>query len=392
MGYDDPRDLPDVPGGLIERDADGLPTGLLGEQAQTLVYDLIRPEPLDGYVQAIGLAGQVALSEGITSITDPGIAGQLTGNGPADLAAYLLARERGLLGVRATLMPEVAALHSIERVQPGVDWFGLDLGLRTGFGDDWLRIGAVKVFSDGSLIGRTAAMLSDYADEPGTRGFLLAEADHLTGHIVDAHRAGWQVAVHAIGDAAVDLVLDAVEQAQRRHHRPDPRHRIEHAGIVNDAQIARMAALGVIPVPQGMFVEEIGDGMLAALGEERAHLLYRQRSFLDAGIELPGSSDCPVVTGAPLLGIHAMVNRTTAGGRVLNPAERVTPLQALRAFTIGSAYADRQEHRKGRLARGMLADFVVLSDDLFTVDPDGIRDIGVRMTVVGGRAGYDAGA
>jgi predicted amidohydrolase YtcJ len=141
-----------------------------------------------------------------------------------------------------------------------------------------------------------------------------------------------------------------------------------------------------------MFVEEIGDGMLAALGEERAHLLYRQRSFLDAGIELPGSSDCPVVTGAPLLGIHAMVNRTTAGGRVLNPAERVTPLQALRAFTIGSAYADRQEHRKGRLARGMLADFVVLSDDLFTVDPDGIRDIGVRMTVVGGRAGYDAGA
>jgi predicted amidohydrolase YtcJ len=392
MGYDDPRDLPDVPGGLIERDADGLPTGLLGEQAQTLVYDLIRPEPLDGYVQAIGLAGQVALSEGITSITDPGIAGQLTGNGPADLAAYLLARERGLLGVRATLMPEVAALHPIERVQPGVDWFGLDLGLRTGFGDDWLRIGAVKVFSDGSLIGRTAAMLSDYADEPGTRGFLLAEADHLTGHIVDAHRAGWQVAVHAIGDAAVDLVLDAVEQAQRRHHRPDPRHRIEHAGIVNDAQIARMAALGVIPVPQGMFVEEIGDGMLAALGEERAHLLYRQRSFLDAGIELPGSSDCPVVTGAPLLGIHAMVNRTTAGGRVLNPAERVTPLQALRAFTIGSAYADRQEHRKGRLARGMLADFVVLSDDLLTVDPDGIRDIGVRMTVVGGRAGYDAGA
>lgn len=391
MGYDDPRDLPDVPGGLTERDADGLPTGLLGEQAQTLVYDLIRPEPLDGYVQAIGLASRVALSEGITSVTEPGIAGRLTGNGPADLACYQLARERGLLGVRATLMPEMAALHRIDRVQPGVDWLGLDLGLRSGFGDDWLRIGGVKVFSDGSLIGRTAAMLCDYADAAGNRGFLQADADELTRQIIDAHRAGWQVATHAIGDAAVDVVLDAVEQAQHRYPRHDPRHRLEHAGVVSDAQVARIAALGIIPVPQGRFVEEIGDGMIAALGDERADLAYRQRSFLDAGIALPGSSDCPVVAGAPLLGVHAMVNRTAAGGRVLNPAERVTPLQALRAFTIGSAYADRQEHRKGRLARGLLADFVVLSDDPLTVGHERIRDIGVRMTVVGGKVGYDAG-
>ena len=151
-----------------------------------------------------------------------------------------------------------------------------------------------------------------------------------------------------------------------------------------------MAELGVIPVPQGRFIEEIGDGMAAALGEGRIAGLYRQKSFLDAGIEVPGSSDSPIVAAAPLLGIHAMVNRATATGRVLSPAERVTPRQALRAFTVGSAYADHQEHRKGRLARGMLADLVALSQDLLTVAPEELREIEVLTTVVGGQVRFSS--
>ncbi|RKT83222.1 hypothetical protein SAMN05421805_105299 [Saccharopolyspora antimicrobica] len=386
MGFADPRALPDVPGGTVERDATGAPTGLLTEQAQSLVYRVLRPQPIEDFVRAIELGSELALSEGLTSITEPGIAGRLTGNGPADLHAFMIARERGVLGVRATVMPEMAALHDIDGSEPG---FGLDLGLRTGLGDDHLRVGAVKLFSDGSLIGRTASMCCDYADAVGNRGFTQDDPERLREQISRAHRAGWQIATHAIGDAAVQLVLDAYARAQRQVPRADARHRIEHCGVTSDAQIAEIARLGVVPVPQGRFVDELGDGIIAALGEERAQLAYRQLSFLRAGVEVPGSSDCPVVEGAPLLGIHALVNRETAAGQVLGAEERLTPLQALRAYTRGSAYADHQEHRKGRLARGMLADFTVLSEDLTRVDRRAIKDVEVLATVVGGEVKHN---
>ena len=383
-GFADLDAVPDVPGGHVERDGQRRPAGLLAEQAQHLAHAVLRPEPFEDWVRGIGLASDVALSEGITSVTEPGICAGLAGNSPADLAAYLTARERGVLRVRATLMPAVDALHEIGDVEPGHPWFGVDLGVRTGLGDEWVRVGAVKVFSDGSLIGRTAAMREPYADRPDTSGFLQHEAEWLHERIVAAHAHGWQVATHAIGDAALDVVLDAYEDAQRRFPRPDPRHRVEHAGVVGDDQVARLAALGVVPVPQGHFVGEIGDGMLQALGPERARLCYRQRSWLDAGVVLPGSSDCPVVQGAPLLGIHDLVNRRTGSGQPFTPAEALTVEEALRAYTYGSAYADHQEHDKGRLARGLLADLVVLGDDPARVDPAGIGSIEVVATVVGG--------
>lgn len=384
------RAVPEVDGGTIELDADGLPNGLLTEQAQRYVFEVIRPIPFDEYVECIALASRAAVAEGLTSFTEPGIGGGLAGNGPTDLAAFLAARERGLLLQRATLMPGSPVLHEIDAARGERSWLGLDLGAVTGLGDEWVRLGPVKVFSDGSLIGRTAAMHSDYADAPGNRGFLQEDAERLRAFIAGAHEFGWQVAAHAIGDFAVDVVLDAYQDAQRRHPRPGVRHRIEHCGVADDEQIARIARLGVIPVPQGRFVSEIGDGMLDALGPDRSRLCYRQRSFLAAGVELPGSSDCPVVEGAPLLGIHDLVNRHTAGGRPFNVAEALTATQALRAYTIGSAYAVHEEHRKGCLRRGQLADFVVLSDDLLAVPPERIGDITVGATIIGGEVAYDA--
>jgi predicted amidohydrolase YtcJ len=229
-------------------------------------------------------------------------------------------------------------------------------------------------------------MREDFADRPGVRGFLRDDADQLRHHIVAAHRAGWQVATHAIGDAAIELVLDAYEEAQRAYPRPDPRHRIEHCAIADERTISRLVDLGAIPVPQGRFMQENGAAYLTAVGPDRGRLLYRQRAFLDAGIELPGSSDCPVVDGAPLVGIHALVNRT------VGPDERLAPEQALRAFTYGSAYADRQERRKGTLARGRLADVTVLSDDLLSVAEDRIAEVTVQATIVGGEVRYGAGA
>lgn len=377
-------------GGELGRDEDGTPNGLLQEQAMNLVAHLLKPVPQDDIVDGLATASRWALAHGITSATEPGISGDLIGNGPADARAFQRALDEDLLRIRLTVMPYITALHGLGDIGRGAQGWGLDLGLRSGFGSDRLRIGPVKVASDGSLIGRTAAMCCDYHDTPGNQGLLQWSPEDLRRMLLDAHRNGWQIAAHAIGDRALDVVLDVYDEAQRRDPRPDPRHRIEHTAIASDTQLRRIVAGGYIPVPQGRFISELGDGFVAALGEERATLAYRMRSFVDAGVVLPGSSDAPVVPGEPLLSIHDMVNRTTAGGTVLNAAEALTAEQALRAYTYGSAYAVHEEHLKGQLTVGRLADLVVLSEDLLRVPAHRIRDIQVRATMVGGRFEYDA--
>ncbi len=375
----------DVDGGRVVVDEDGRPTGLLQERAQALVNPLVLPYPLDTLVEAIDRAGRQYLREGITSVTEAGIGGGWIGKSPVEVAAYQRARDAGLLHVRVELMVASDVLHPTGEHELGR---GIDLGIRTGFGDDWLSIGPVKVFSDGSLIGHTAAMSQDFADTPGQRGYLQGEAEALRDTIIGAHRGGWRVATHAIGDAAIDLVLDAYEQAERDHPWRGPastrRHRIEHFGVARPDQVARAARLGVVPVPQGRFVNEIGDGMLKALGPERSAWAYRQRSLLDAGIVVPGSSDRPVVSGAPLLGMHDLVNQRTASGAPFSPDEALSGLEALRAFTYGSAYASCAEDRKGTLAVGSMADLVVLSDSPASCDPTVIKDIEVLRTMVDG--------
>ncbi len=374
----------EVPGGLVVTDDAGRPTGLLQEQAQGLVNSLVLPYPVSTLVDAIDRAGRQYLTEGITSCVEAGIGGGWIGKSPVELAAYQSAREQGLLRVRVELMVAADALHELAgHPDDGLE-LGLDLGIRTGLGDDWLRIGPVKIFSDGSLIGHTAAMGCDFADTPGERGYLQADAGRLTATIIAAHRSGWQVATHAIGDAAIDLVLDAYATAAQRYPRADPRHRIEHFGVSRPDQVARAAALGVIGVPQGRFVNEIGDGMINALGPDRVGWAYRQRTLLDAGLVLPGSSDRPVVQGAPLLGMHDLVNQRTATGRPFSPAEALTGREALTAYTLGSAYASHQEGRLGSITAGKLADLVVLSDNPTTVDPSRIKDIEVLRTMIGG--------
>lgn len=291
-------------GGAVVLDNDGQPTGLLQEQAQNLVHDLAYPYPLDGLVDAIGRAHQQYLAEGITSIQEAGIGGGWIGHNPGELAAYQQARAQGQLRVRTTLMPAAEVLHPLAGHADDELAACLDLGARCGFGDDWLRLGPVKVFADGSLIGHTAAMHEDYVGDAGNRGYLQSSPDRLRRTILDAHRTGWQVATHAIGDRAVDTVLDIYAEALATWPRPDHRHRSEHCGVTSPAALQRIAELGVIPNTQARFISELGDGMAEALGPERTRWCYRQRSFLDRGITLPASSDRPVVNGAPLAGIH----------------------------------------------------------------------------------------
>ena len=381
---------PEVDGGRVTTDPAGRPTGLLEERAQQLVGDLTQPYPVATLADAVAAAGQRYLAEGITSVTEAGVGGGWIGQSPVELAAYVAARDQGRLHVRVELMVVSDAFHALGAHPADGITTGIDLGLRTGFGDHWLRLGPMKIFTDGSLVGRTAAMSAPFDGDPGNSGYLQADGGYQTDMIIAAHQAGWRVAAHAIGDRAIDLALDAFATAADRYPRTDPRHRIEHFAAARPDQVARAAALGVIPVGQGRFATELGDGMLAAVGRERHGWLYRQRSLLDAGLVLPGSSDRPVASGAPLLGIHDMVNRRTVTGAPFNADEAITPTEAVRAYTWGSAYASKQEHLKGSIAAGKLADFTVLSEDPTAAAPDRIAGLEVVATFTDGVLRYAA--
>lgn len=378
-------------GGLVERSADGSPTGLVAEQAMTPFRALRTPVAEEELVDILAAATDRFLSEGITSASEAGIGDSpIVGSGPAELAAYLTAHERGRIGVRTEVMPTMENLHELGAASADGYARGLDLGLRTGLGGGMLTVGPLKVFTDGALSSRTAALSENFCGYDHA-GMLLFDRAQLEAMTSDAHRAGWQLAIHAIGDVAVDLALDLVAEAQRRWPRSDPRHRIEHASVVREDQLPRFVDLGLIPSPQGRFVGEIGDGVIAALGEGRLKWTYRHRSFLDAGLRVPSSSDRPVVNGAPLLAIQDMVLRRTPSGREFSPQEAVTPYEALKSFTVDSAYASRAEQVKGSLSPRMLADFVVLDRDPIAVPPDEIGGIRIEATFVGGEQRYARG-
>ncbi|MBB4688089.1 amidohydrolase [Amycolatopsis jiangsuensis] len=380
----DQLDLANVPvGGDAVLDASGAPTGLLREQAQLLLRPLTYPVPIESVVRGLDRASERYLSEGITSVQEAGIGGGLVGQTPAELAAYQLARERGVLRVRSTVMVSASVLHDL----PDGAGFGLDLGLRTGLGDEWLRVGPMKLFADGSLVGRTCAMHEPFAGEPDNRGYFQVPEEELARTIRLAHDAGWQIATHAIGDRAITVVLDAYEAALAATPRADHRHRIEHCGVLPPAELARLARLRLIPSPQARFVNELGDGMRAALGQTRVPWCYRLRSLLDAGCVLPASSDRPVVEGAPLLGLADMVARRTSTGAPFATDEALTPAQALRAYTYGSAYATFAESYLGTLEPGKVSDFVALSENPLST----MEQPRVLATAVAGELRYEAG-
>ncbi|MFP5347052.1 MAG: amidohydrolase [Actinomycetes bacterium] len=379
-------------GGVVVHGDDGQPTGLLEEQAQNLVVALVTPYSVEQLSRAVSRASRRYAAEGLTHVTEAGIGAGWLGKSPVELAAYQTARARGELDVRVQLMPTVDALHPVQGHPDDAMHLGLDLGIVSGLGDDRLRVGPVKMWLDGSLLGRTAAMEEPFCPHEHGRGYFQDDPDRMRQALVAAHLGGWRVAAHAIGDRAVDLALDAFEEAQAKLPRPDARHRIEHAGVTHPEQIERMARLGVTPLPQLRFLHDIGDSMVEAVGESRRDALYRHASFLRAGIRVPGSSDRPVADGRPLAGIESMVRRMTSSGHVVGPDERVCVETALRAYTVDTAWIAGEEHRLGRLTPGRAADFVVLSDDVTRVDPARIAGIEVVATFLGGLCTHGAAA
>lgn len=375
--------VPVPPGGRVVRDSSGNPTGLLEEGAQEIAAGLRgHPEP-EEMTTALAAASRQYASEGLTHVVECGIGGGLVGHGPLEAGAYQTAVDQGLLDVRVDLMPSLDVLHAPDAA--GHSRVGLDLGIRTGFGSDRLRLGPVKAWLDGAMLGRTAAVTAPFCDHGHGSGRLADDPATLRAALVAAHRGGWRLAMHAIGDRAMDLALDVVDEAQTVHPRQDPRHRIEHAGLVRPDQLQRMAHLAVVPVPQARFLFEIGDDMVEAVGHDRSDLLYRHRSFLQAGIRVPGSSDRPVATGAPLLGMESMVLRRSKAGQVIGAAERVDARTALRAYTEDEAWVCHDEGRRGVLRRGALADLVLLAEDPARVPSSRIGAVQVLATLLGGR-------
>ncbi|WP_055563445.1 amidohydrolase [Streptomyces atriruber] len=358
--------------------------GFLAEGAMGAARALRLPYSQRELAEAIGRAARTCLSEGVTACAEAGIGGTLFGHSPVELGAYQLAREEGLLPLRVQLMVSAERLRPVSAHEADGIPRALDLGLRTGFGDDRLSVGALKIYTDGGMMARTAALSRPY-EGLDHAGQLQDDPDALADTIVDGHLAGWQLAVHAIGDRAADLALDALERAQRLRPRPHARHRIEHAGLIRPDQLPRFARLGVSAVVQPNFLRFFGDDYAAIMGEERAPWLYRGRGFLDHGVPLVGSSDRPVTDGSPLRAVQFMVERAAESGRVVGPEEGITVDEALRAYTVAGAHACHWEDTLGTLTPGKRADLVVLGDDPRRVDTARIGAIEVAATYVDGR-------
>ena len=374
-----------VDGGAVVVDGSGNPTGVLEETAQIFVQQVLLPKSEADLVVAIDRASRVYSAEGITSFSDTGIAGGWIGHSPREFAAYQAAREKGVLRQRAQLLPVSDVLHSLDGHASDPEVIGLDSGIRTGLGDEWLSVGPVKIFLDGSMLAWTGAVSEPFSAGPADNyGYFQAEEHVLRERMLQAAAGGWSIAAHAIGDRAVSLALETFDEAVRLYGKPPVPHRIEHGGVVTDEQVVHAAKLGVAIVTQPGFMPTLGVQMREAMGPKREAFLHRHKSLLDAGVLAGGSSDRPVATGTPLEVMSSMVLRQDATGYVVAPNERVSVYEALWSYTQGSAQVTGVSHRRGSIEPGKVADFVVLARDILTTPPESLPEISVLETWVGG--------
>ena len=355
-------------GGEIVRGADGQPTGILLEKAMDLAFPCLAEPSAEEAVAAVRQAQEVANRMGIVGVH--------TKEAAPSLRAFQQLRADGELTLRTVAQIPVAELDSAIR-----------LGLRTGLGDEFLRIGGVKVFSDGALGPRTAWMLAPYEGEPDNLGIAVTGAEEMAEIVARATEAGLAVVTHAIGDSANRMVLDALEASRRAGQGLHLRHRIEHAQLLHADDVHRFAQLGVIASVQPIHATQdmrIADRYWGA----RSRYAYAFRSLWDSGAKLAFGSDAPVETPDVIQGIHAAVTRMRAdgspGGDGWYPEERLTVAEAVWAYTVGAAYAGSTESSQGSITPGKLADLVVLSQDIFTVHPMAILETDVEATLFGG--------
>jgi len=353
-----------VDGGRIGLDeTSGEPNGIVQENAMELVWKAVPKPSSKELEETCIIACEKAVEAGITCVH------WLVSSGEEIRAIQRLYLDgrlplRVYLGISAELLEEL-----------------VNLGLSTGFGNDVVKIGFVKIFADGSLGARTAALKDPYSDNPNTKGLMLHTQKKLNKLVLNAHRAGLQLGVHAIGDHAIEAVLNAFEEALKRHPIKDHRHRIEHCSVLNPRLIKRMKRLNLIASVQPHFV--VSDFWVATrLGRDRARWIYPFKTLMQEGLTVASGSDCPVEPISPLLGIWAAVSRKSF------TEERITVEEAIRTYTLNAAYASFDEDKRGTIEVEKSADLTILSNDLFDVPPNEIKRILVEMTIVDGKIVY----
>jgi predicted amidohydrolase YtcJ len=360
-------------GGEIDFDEHGEPTGVLRETAQRLVLDLVPPPTKAEIKRNIVAAGRKFLTLGITSVADASI------QESREMIAYQELRGAGELPVRTYLMMLIDdTLDDLEA-----------LGIKTGFGDEWVRIGPAKVFQDGSGGGRTAAMSQPYPDQPDNYGIQIYTQEELDDRFMRAAAAGFQCTAHAIGDRAIEMIINAMEQALAAHPQDDPRWRIEHCGMMTDDLLDRMVKLGLIAVPQPSFVYYLGDSYIRNFTRQQLEMAYPCRDWIDHGILTIGSSDAPVTPAEPWAGIRAAVTRLTIDGDKVGPEQGVSVDEALQMYTLNGARGSFEERLKGSLTPGKLADAIVIDRDPHDIAPDDLGNVQVDLTMIGGQVVYE---
>ncbi len=371
------RNSPDPPGGTIVRDESGEPTGILKDAAMDAVSKVIPDPSEDEIAEALRAAMRYAAQNGVTSIQD-------MSGAPAILRAYQRLLDRGELTVR------------VYALQPLAEWERLaKAGIRAGFGNEKLKIGGLKGFADGSLGSTTALFFDAYLDDPKTAGLPNAEMipeTKMLDRAAQADKAGLQIALHAIGDRANQTILNMFREVVKRNGERDRRFRIEHAQHLRSEEIRRFGPERVIASMQPYHAIDDGRWAENRIGASRAKGTYAFRSLLDAGAILAFGSDWFVAPMEPLMGIYGAATRRTLDGKRPEgwvPEQKITVAEAVRAFTLGSAYASFDEKIKGSIETGKLADMAVLSDDIFAIDPVRIEKTRVVMTIFDGKVVFE---
>ena len=364
---------PDPPGGTIVRDAQGNPTGAFKDSAMDHIYKVIPPLSHDQRRLAVKRALGHAASLGVTSVQDMNPEYD-------DIAMYSEFLRRGELTTRIYAAPLITQVND-----------QVKLGIGRAFGGPYLRIGALKAYADGSLGSATAYFFEPFTDQPANRGLLSDEMQPLSlmrDRMMKADAAGLQLCTHAIGDQAISMILDLYGEISRSHGDADRRFRIEHAQHMAAKDFDRFARLNVIASVQPYHAIDDGRWAEKRIGHDRASRTYAFRTFLDHGMRLALGTDWNVAPLNPMLTIYAAVTRATLDGKNPNgwfPEQKLTVAEAVEAYTMGSAYAEFQERDKGSITPGKLADMVLLSDDIFSIDPGKIRDVKIVKTIVGGK-------
>jgi predicted amidohydrolase YtcJ len=370
------RQTVDPPGGVIVRDKTGEPTGVLKDAAQSFVWKVVPPSTFEEKLDAARAATNHAARLGVTSVQDM--------SAGTDVGVYQTLLDRGEVKTR---IYAVAPLPQWERLA--------QTGVRAHFGSEMLRVGGLKGFADGSLGSTTALFYEPYRDDPSTSGIAGDEMypeGAMLKRVLEADRAGLQIIIHAIGDRANDLILSIYEQVERENGKRDRRFRIEHAQHLRPQDIPRFARDQVIASMQPYHAIDDGRWAEKRIGKERAKTTYAFRSLLDSGATLAFGTDWTVAPLNPLLTIYAAVTRRTIDGKNPNgwvPEQKISVEETVRAYTAGSAYAEFQENVKGTITAGKLADLVLLSSDIFKIDPKDIEKVKVLLTIVDGRVVYE---